>query len=483
MGLFDFFRKEDKVANVPDRPPRSRGLVDLSGYLGVFSPYTCSGNFIEAFETMGEVFFPVDFLASRIAGGNYQLKLAKDDSVVFNNEEMNRFFSNPNPLFSFEDLVKMFFVYKYVTGNGFWQASPSVGGIKPKELWKWCDTYWVLPSDQVVINSPMSIPLFQPSTKEDIINSYRISTNSGLMDIDPSLVIHYKDINMRLNSSYLKGRSRLETQRYPIANLVAVYEARNVIYVKRGALGLLISKKYDADGSLPLTDKEKRNIRKEWNDNYGLTNDRSQMSIVDVPTEFVRINMSIQELMPFEETLADAIQIAGIYGIPSVLIPRKDMAKYDNQDIAEISVYSNIVIPEARKFCRSMTSFLGLDKSGMYIDVDFSGVSVLQVRDKDMVEKRRIVSEKCQKEFVGGVLTLNDWRAQIGESKVGNPLYDKLVYDMSTEELALVKEIISLARSGGPSRSVSSSSGGTSDNKKPSDEGDDDRGDVDDDKK
>lgn len=29
----------------------------------------------------------------------------------------------------------MFFVYKYVTGNGFWQASPSVGGIKPKELW------------------------------------------------------------------------------------------------------------------------------------------------------------------------------------------------------------------------------------------------------------------------------------------------------------------------------------------------------------
>ena len=338
MGLFDFLRKEDKAANVPDRPPRSRGLVDLSGYLGVFSPYTCSGNFIEAFETMGEVFFPVDFLASRIAGGNYQLKLAKDDSVVFNNEEMNRFFSDPNPLFSFEDLVKMFFVYKYVTGNGFWQASPSVRGIKPKELWKWCDTYWVLPSDQVVINSPMSIPLFQPSTKEDIINSYRISTNSGLMDIDPSLVIHYKDINMRLNSSYLKGRSRLETQRYPIANLVAVYEARNVIYVKRGALGLLISKKYDADGSLPLTDKEKRNIRKEWNDNYGLTNDRSQMSIVDVPTEFVRINMSIQELMPFEETLADAIQIAGIYGIPSALIPRKDMAKYDNQDIAEVGM-------------------------------------------------------------------------------------------------------------------------------------------------
>ena len=191
--------------------------------------------------------------------------------------------------------------------------------------------------------------------------------------------------------------------------------------------------------------------------------------------------------MPFEETLADAIQIAGIYGIPSVLIPRKDMAKYDNQDIAEISVYSNTVIPEARRFCRSMTSFLGLDKSGMYIDVDFSGVNVLQVRDKDMVEKRRIVSEKCQKEFMGGVLTLNDWRAQIGESKVGNPLYDKLVYDMSPDELALVKEILSLTRSGNVSKGSSSSSRMSSGNGKPSEEGDDNGDNVegagDDDKK
>ena len=60
MGLFDFLKKEDKTANAPDRPPRVKGSADLSDYLGVFSPYTCSGNFIEAFETMGEVFFPVD---------------------------------------------------------------------------------------------------------------------------------------------------------------------------------------------------------------------------------------------------------------------------------------------------------------------------------------------------------------------------------------------------------------------------------------
>lgn len=469
MGLWNFLKKEDKTVDLPPRPSRMVSS-DLSNYLGVFSPYTCSGNFIEAFETMGEVFFPVDFLASRIAGGNYQLKLAKDDSVIFNNSEINHFLNDPNPLFSFEDMVKMFFVYKYVTGNGFWQASPSIGSAKSKDLWKWCDTYWVLPSDHVVVESPSLVPLFLPANKEDIIKSYRISTNSGVIDISPSLVMHARDINMRFDSSFLRGRSRLETQKYPLSNLVAVYEARNVIYVKRGALGLLISKKFDADGSLPLTDKEKKAIRKEWDDNYGLTNSKSPVSIVDVPSEFVRVSMSIRELMPFEETLADAIQISGIYNIPSVLIPRKDMAKYDNQDVAEVSVYSNTVIPEAKKFCRSLTSFLGLDKSGMYIDVDFSGVSILQIRDKEMAEKKKVISERCEKEFLGGILTLNDWRSQIGESRVGNLLYDKLVYDMSKDELELIRSIISLSK--GSYKEASSSNIKAGNRVKPSDEGD-----------
>ena len=36
---------------------------------------------------------------------------------------------------------------------------------------------------------------------------------------------------------------------------------------------------------------------------------------------FVRTNLTIAELQPFEETLADAISISGAYGIPAVLVP------------------------------------------------------------------------------------------------------------------------------------------------------------------
>ena len=48
-----------------------------------------------------------------------------------------------------------------------------------------------------------------------------------------------------------------------MSNLIAVYEARNVIYVKRGGLGFIVSKKTDATGSIALTDDEKEQLLKQ----------------------------------------------------------------------------------------------------------------------------------------------------------------------------------------------------------------------------
>lgn len=36
-----------------------------------YSPYVADSNFLTLFNTVGEVFFPIDYLASRIAGGKY----------------------------------------------------------------------------------------------------------------------------------------------------------------------------------------------------------------------------------------------------------------------------------------------------------------------------------------------------------------------------------------------------------------------------
>lgn len=229
----------------------------------------------------------------------------------------------------------------------------------------------------------------------------------------------------------------------PISNLISVYEARNVIYTKRGALGVIVSRKKDDTGTVALTPDEKENIRKEYNTVYGLGEDKYPVAIIETDTDFIRTSMSIQELQPFDETLQDAISIAGAFSIPAQLVPRKDNSTFNNQQTAERSVYYNIIIPEAKSFVRSLTRFLGLENSGLYLDVDYSDVDALQSGNKERQQTLNIISVKCKNEFLSGVITLNDWRAQIGESKVSNPLYDKLILEMSDQEVERIKSIIS----------------------------------------
>lgn len=138
---------------------------------------------------------------------------------------------------------------------------------------------------------------------------------------------------------FLKSKSRLASQNKPMSNLIAVYEARNVIYVKRGGLGFIVSKKTDATGSIALTDDEKEQLLKQNFEKYGVRKGQVPYGISDADIDFVRTNLSIAELQPFEETLADAINIAGAYGIPAVLVPRKDQSTFSNQATAEKSVY------------------------------------------------------------------------------------------------------------------------------------------------
>ena len=90
------------------------------------------------FNTVGEIFFPIDFLASRIAGGRFMLKKASDDSVVWNNKQFNDLIDRPNCLNSFQGIVYQHFVYKYATGNSYlkMRCTWSISNIKDPNLQK-----------------------------------------------------------------------------------------------------------------------------------------------------------------------------------------------------------------------------------------------------------------------------------------------------------------------------------------------------------
>lgn len=414
---------------------------DLCRYMGVFSPYNITSNTVTLFNEMSEVYFPVMAIVNRITNGKFQLKDSKTDTVIYDNKEINKFLSKPNPFQTFKEMIMQLEVYKLVTGNGFMYAN-TPDFLKSSPRWKTTSNYMVFPTQSVDVKYKNRIKLFSATDINDIIDDYTVTLGGYQTKIIPANVLHIKDTSIGGELKHIEGVSRLTRLKYPLSNLMAVYEARNAIYVKRGAIGAIVSNSKDDSGNVALTPKEKQQLLDDYNNTYGITNNRNPTMVTGVPVSFVRFNLSIQELQPFEETLADAVQIAGVYNIPAVLIPRKDQSTFSNQDTAEKSLYENVVIPEATSLCEALNQFLGLENDGMYLDVSFDHIPVLQPNARDKADTDKVVADTCKMNFLAGVITLNEWLAKMGGDMVENPLYNKKILEMSDEEVAKIERFI-----------------------------------------
>lgn len=427
----------------------SRRLQILSMFDGLTHPSVVSNNFITLFKTVPEVFWPINYIAKRISEAHFDLKRMKDDSLVWCNRlGADEILKRPNPIMTWRELVYMHMVYKMADGNAYFRAAIPEGFSADVIKFQYCSNYWSLPSDYVDIepaNQRLGLPIFGVADIDDIIKGYKINAGDYSRQLIPACQIwHDRDGLPELvhGTNFMKSNSRLLSLKQPISNLIAVYEARNIIYVKHGAVGFIVAQKEDPTGTVALEPSEKDELRKEINGKHGIIDNRSPWAITDIPVSFVRTNLSISELQPFEETLADAIAIAGQYGIPAVLVPRKDQSTFSNQDAAEKSVYTSVIIPETKRFCEAITIFLGLDQKGLYLDCDFSDVACLQTGLKDGEEVKKLTNERCLSQFNNGVISINTWRAQIHEDSLEGEVFDKTKFEMTPEELAFVDSVI-----------------------------------------
>ena len=443
----------------------------------IVKPKVAGNNFIEMFKNIPEVFWPIDYIAKRISEAHYDLKRIKDDSLVWcNRQNVDQILKQPNPVMSWRELLYQYVVYKLATGNTFLRAAMAEAFTEDAPKCQYCSNFWVLPADKVTVipqQYSYGVPLFGIATKDELIKGYKLDIDPySMLEIPQHQILHDRDglPNFSNATNFLKANSRLQALKKPIANLLAVYEARNVIFVKRGGLGFIVAQKHDDTGTIALDPKEKKELRKEIDGNYGVSEGKSPYGVTDIPISFVRTNLSIQELMPFDETLEDAVKIAGAFNIPAVLVPRKDQSTFSNQDAAEQSVYYATIIPAAKAICELFTSFLGLDKKGYYIDCDFSDVACLQVGQKDKETVKNLAFDRGLKAFNAGLATLDDIRAIMHEDSKADeiPLFGKLKFEMTPDELEIVNKIITTLTSKGESNGQKENKSGSGDDEEPS---------------
>jgi hypothetical protein len=437
MNLFGYEIKRKSVnkSEVDNLRPINYTLTnfDADAVIGRFNPYGAT-NLFTLYNKISELQFPIRFITEKVKNANFVVKRYKDDQIITDKYTEN-ILSKPNPFYSFNDYISLSIAMRLIEGNSYCYALADEAFAKA--YYKYAKAFYVLPSYDVNIKTPNDYVFFLTDDIKNAIEYYTVYQNGKYIKIPVDNILHIKDGS----STDIKAPSRLISQTYPISNLMAVYEARNVIYTKRGAMGALVSAKTDDTGVRPLTEKEKQVVNDTFNRRHGLTYDKNQILISQIPVNYLNMGMSIQELEPFRETLNDAIQIASAYNIDQILVPREQDANYTNKETAEAAFYPSVLYPLLEQELQAQSNFMGLSNDGMYFDYYFDNVPVLEASKNAQSESQKKVSERCKIEFDNGLITLNDWRTQIGLEEMKEPIYSKTLLQMNESEIAQINII------------------------------------------
>jgi hypothetical protein len=183
-----------------------------------------------------------------------------------------------------------------------------------------------------------------------------------------------------------KARSPLAAVRRNIDNLLAVYNARYNVYKNNGIAGIITKKQPNMNGALteaidPTTGKD---IADELMHQYDLSGHGNIKAITGIPVDFIKTMATIAELEPFRETWEDAMQIAGVYGVPKELLPRESDTTYANKRDAETYFWQNVIKGVAEDTGRMLTRAMGVT-DGEIVPL-FNGVECLQEDRKTGLE-------------------------------------------------------------------------------------------------
>ncbi|GEM_PF-2354612 len=326
---------------------------------------------------LSEIFFPIDAIADRVSSLPFDV-VNENGEIVDPPENIKRLIDQPNVFSTFTENMYNSVFYELADGNNYiYTKTPrSLKGLSPDTI----SSIWVLQPDQVDIKIKHTRPsYFDITDKSDVIEKYTYQ-KFGSDDIDPKHIIHERSLPLGDYSSGLKSPSPLIAVEKNINNLLAVYSARYKVYVNNGSAGILTKDNGGNYNSLEqAVDPVKRDdIIKDILNRNGLTGDKKLWTVSAIPLKFINTLATIKDLQPFDETYADALQIAGILGVDKDLIPMKEGTTFSNKEQAEKAIYQNVITGIANDKARSFTKAYALDKIGLKFQPNFKNVSVMQ---------------------------------------------------------------------------------------------------------
>ena len=199
--------------------------------------------------------------------------------------------------------------------------------------------------------------------------------------------------------------NRIDTLKYPLSNIMAQYNKRNVILENMGAIGILSSKKSDMGGALPMTPEEKDEIQQDW-----VSRNKDKLVMTEADVDWTPMSYPTKDLMLFEELTEDKMAIIDAYGLSYYLFSQAKGSTFTNVKEGMRMSYQDTIIPETNQMYATISHQLGLQDEGLYIKPDFSHIPILQ--DDKNQEANTVISL-----VQNGVIDPNEARNKLGFSE------------------------------------------------------------------
>jgi hypothetical protein len=327
--------------------------------------------------------------------------LCDKEGNVIENHWMLDLINQPNPTQSWSDVI-----YSLSVNDGLFNNSFAYCPVRSFNL---RNLIVPLPANKIKIVGTGKF--LDQIDKAGLIKEFQFYYDNNKYD-----TIELKDMvymNTPDGINLINVENRIETLKYPLSNIMASYNKRNVILENMGAIGILSSKKSDMGGSLPMTPEEKREIQNDW-----ISRNKDKLVMTEADVSWTPMSYPTKDLMLFEELTEDKIAIIDAYGLSYNLFSNVNggtLANGNEVKQAMRMAYQDTIIPETEQMYTTISQQLGLSAQGLHLKPDFSHIAVLQ---DDMNLKAQALNSKADalNKIIqaGVVLTEEEKRAIIG---------------------------------------------------------------------
>lgn len=342
-------------------------------------------------------------------------------------ENLRKLIKKPNPLQTWNQLMTQAKVYEQIFEEVFF-LTITPAGFDKKEV----ATIWVVPN--WIINAKTTGNLYQQSFIEDIVTHFELNYGGKITRIEIDSIIHIKGSNQN-NEDQIRAMSRLVSLEDPISNIVAAYEARNVLITRKGAIGILSNVSRDVAGTIPVDATEKAEVQDEFK-KYGLSKSQSQVIITNANLRWQSMTFPTKELMLFEEIEDDVRQICDTYDYPMYLLGFKAGTTFSNMGEAKKSLYQDAIIPEAEGWAEAFNNYFELEAAGLEMKVFYDHLEIFQQSEKDKADALLAKVNANMPLLEKNIITLNQFLTALDYEPRG-PEGDKLLSEIQSMPLAV----------------------------------------------